>query len=450
MNKMIGIIFLMLLWSMNCIDLCLKNTSCESCLAEEDCGFCMNYENPEDPSFLCVSKGSNGSAPAGVNCTVWYVELAQCFLAQNCYDLLDCNDCLLADTCGWCNSTGACLPGNSTGPFDATCPEELSLNGTVSENQWFFNESQCPANPAFCAQFNGNCTSCVSYEGCGYCATTDDCLALNSVDPDECQALRITSCADPCQVPNITCAECTVMPYCGWCVNTGCFNGNSTGPFFNVTCPVWLIEGECESCKQYLNCKECIQNPVSDCDWCFDNFNTDLYHVEFMNEEENEEEEKIEKKKGQVFYHCQSKLQRETMDKTWEEEKDLSSARSCSSQYRYVDGCPVDFVNCTLYTSCASCLDWVDFCAFCPSNNSCTPLAEAPASECYFSMLDCPVTPNPVPPPPNEKDIVPTSLTSGSLALVLTASIFGFIILLLVAVIIYWCIFLKRKVPQNK
>jgi len=99
------------------------------------------------------------------------------------------------------------------------------------------------------------CTECLQSSGCGWCESTEECLAGDSNgpggNPANCTDWQPTVCiSEDCDKKSpLGCAACTADPFCGWCTGTlSCVFGTAGGPvdglcssgylFGSSACPV--------------------------------------------------------------------------------------------------------------------------------------------------------------------------------------------------------------------
>jgi len=94
-----------------------------------------------------------------------------------------------------------------------------------------------------------DCRSCISHEGCGWCATNHLCMrgALGGPCGKNCTSWEMTVCpGEPCYTHR-DCSLCLQDPFCGWCADSGtCTEGTLAGPLFGAcnfskfACPVYV------------------------------------------------------------------------------------------------------------------------------------------------------------------------------------------------------------------
>lgn len=127
-----------------------------------------------------------------------------------------------------------------------------------------------------CELFSYDADTCLSVFGCGYCLTTQKCIAYNNPpyqEVDECvnsgQFIKMSNgdlgkCFYLFSDDN--CAQCvstTTHGSCGWCESTGiCMEGNKTGPFSqNCLAKDWIYnKRKCSKsiCASSKNSDTCI------------------------------------------------------------------------------------------------------------------------------------------------------------------------------------------------
>jgi len=81
---------------------------------------------------------------------------------------------------------------------------------------------------------------------------------------------------DSCEQQS-SCDDCKKLPFCGWCDNHYCLEGNSTTAF-STSCDTWTfgLSSDCafaSSCKHFNDCFSCTQE--LGCGWCNETFCTE-------------------------------------------------------------------------------------------------------------------------------------------------------------------------------
>ncbi len=93
-------------------------------------------------------------------------------------------------------------------------------------------------NATACGAFTRNCAACTAQAGCGWCASTSECMALGPNGrtstwpaagscPAQAWAPSAQQCTDPCAQLN-TCDQCIGIVGCGWCSSI-CTCSSSSG-----------------------------------------------------------------------------------------------------------------------------------------------------------------------------------------------------------------------------
>ncbi|KAJ4462661.1 hypothetical protein PAPYR_664 [Paratrimastix pyriformis] len=109
-----GILLFLLLSSTVNASSCEGLTTFDSCRATIGCGWCA-------ATMMCHSGSLQG--PADSICATWFFD-EDVQHTTVCHSMIDCSSCLAVEGCGWCSMTGTCLPGNASGPSQASCKAE--------------------------------------------------------------------------------------------------------------------------------------------------------------------------------------------------------------------------------------------------------------------------------------------------------------------------------------
>jgi hypothetical protein len=85
-----------------------------------------------------------------------------------------------------------------------------------------------------------SCGECTAEEGCGWCASSGQCLQGNAFSPcaGGCKEhWTYGYCADTPCASHATCGDCLATAYCGWCAASQlCMAGSDANPL-HLTCP---------------------------------------------------------------------------------------------------------------------------------------------------------------------------------------------------------------------
>jgi len=93
---------------------CSSQYTCSSCSALSECGWCAN-------TGTCVqgtASGANGGMCSG---TQWEWLESMCQVAPLCSSQSSCSSCTALGECGWCSSTGRCMHGTFFGSNGGQC-----------------------------------------------------------------------------------------------------------------------------------------------------------------------------------------------------------------------------------------------------------------------------------------------------------------------------------------
>jgi hypothetical protein len=108
------------------------------------------------------------------------------------------------------------------------------LNGSLPEASTFA--------ASFCSQHNGNCFACMQSPGCGFCAASSTCLAVDATAANttagehppphrdgSCPSspsmnssswiVEASQCPDYCKIAS-SCSQCLLSAHCSWCKST--------------------------------------------------------------------------------------------------------------------------------------------------------------------------------------------------------------------------------------
>jgi IPT/TIG domain/Tyrosine-protein kinase ephrin type A/B receptor-like len=107
----------------------------------------------------------------------------------------NCGDCQRNSDCGWCSSSNQCMPGTASGPM--TAPQRQDSAATCTSG-WLFGNACC----AVCQQ-QSSCAGCTAIPGCGWCASTNQCLSGRATPCSSCNAWIPYTSADQCSAINL-------------------------------------------------------------------------------------------------------------------------------------------------------------------------------------------------------------------------------------------------------
>ena len=154
----------------------------------------------------------------------------------------------------------------------ATSPAENAVIFALRGASRMLRFSLAPANCSALSQ----CESCNAACGCGWCASSESCIAGDPTGPHTdlgepscpASAWDYYDCAN-CIASSSSCADCGSNPLCGWCASSqSCIRGNSAGPLTPSQCPVpddWEF-ATCSVCSSHASCSSCVAD--TDCGWC--------------------------------------------------------------------------------------------------------------------------------------------------------------------------------------
>jgi len=134
----------------------------------------------EEAPAMPVASSKNGGATLVAKSTT----RAQCSAATSC------SSCAKLAGCGWCADSGICTDGSWTGAAVS------SNSSCATRDSWAWSMLDClpppPSAEVSCNQASGQCSACASLRGCGWCATTQKCVAgtwtgpLSQANRDSC------------------------------------------------------------------------------------------------------------------------------------------------------------------------------------------------------------------------------------------------------------------------
>ena len=172
----------------NQMEICLKKTSCGSCLDEAGCGWCPGARKcvTKVNRFPIVPLASSADVTADTTntltlnaplftCPVESTNPAEKFVARKdqCLDLTcssftSCRDCAGNVACGWCASSKKCFTKTSAGFVDA---EGATVCATATDR--ITTSGNCPVSA--CKDIT-DCGECTSTPGCSFCETAKKCV----------------------------------------------------------------------------------------------------------------------------------------------------------------------------------------------------------------------------------------------------------------------------------
>lgn len=187
-----------------CLSAGLPNSGADVIVADGPCGYCASSSTcfpgsatgpaASYPSSTPTTYSAAGSYPLTCpgKAEGWRFGsdgMAQCAApaASACMRFSTCETCAQANGlgCQWCLGNNNCIGGS------ATCPAGGSLSGLDSDPRQYYSISMCPT---FCRTQSlppagtGNCSTCISFKQCGFCAATRVCLGGNASGPTDLDA----------------------------------------------------------------------------------------------------------------------------------------------------------------------------------------------------------------------------------------------------------------------